>query len=39
MIFELKDKECDVLVIGHGSSDRRATEAFIFTINAITQFL
>ena len=33
--IQLKDKECDVLVIGHGSSDRRATEAFIFTINAI----
>jgi precorrin-8X/cobalt-precorrin-8 methylmutase len=31
----LNDNECDVLVIGHGSSDRRATEAFIFTINAI----
>lgn len=33
--IEIKDNECDVLVIGHGSSDRRATEAFIFTINAI----
>jgi sirohydrochlorin ferrochelatase len=33
--IRLKDKECDVLVIGHGSSDRRATEAFIFTINEI----
>jgi precorrin-8X/cobalt-precorrin-8 methylmutase len=33
--IRLKDKECDVLVIGHGSSDRRATEAFIFTINSI----
>ena len=33
--IQLKDKECDVLVIGHGSSDRRATEAFIFTINGI----
>ncbi|HYJ03339.1 MAG TPA: CbiX/SirB N-terminal domain-containing protein [Nitrososphaeraceae archaeon] len=35
--IQLKDKECDVLVIGHGSSDRRATEAFIFTINDIKQ--
>ena len=35
--IRLKDKECDVLVIGHGSSDRRATEAFIFTINDIKQ--
>jgi len=33
--IRLKDKECDVLVIGHGSSDRRATEAFLFTINSI----
>jgi sirohydrochlorin ferrochelatase len=33
--IQIKDNECDVLVIGHGSSDRRATEAFIFTINAI----
>lgn len=33
--IRLQDKECDVLVIGHGSSDRRATEAFIFTINGI----
>jgi precorrin-8X/cobalt-precorrin-8 methylmutase len=36
--IQLKDKECDVLVIGHGSSDRRATEAFIFTINSIKRF-
>ncbi|HEU5462371.1 MAG TPA: CbiX/SirB N-terminal domain-containing protein [Nitrososphaeraceae archaeon] len=33
--IQIKDRECDVLVIGHGSSDRRATEAFIFTMNAI----
>ena len=36
--IQLKDKECDVLVIGHGSSDRRATEAFIFTINGIKHY-
>jgi precorrin-8X/cobalt-precorrin-8 methylmutase len=36
--IQLRDKECDVLVIGHGSSDRRATEAFIFTINAIKHY-
>ena len=34
----LNDTECDVLVIGHGSSDRRAREAFIFTIKNLTQF-
>ncbi len=36
--IQLKDKECDVLVIGHGSSDRRATEAFIYTTNAIKDY-
>jgi sirohydrochlorin ferrochelatase len=36
--IRLQDKECDVLVIGHGSSDRRATEAFIFTINDIKHY-
>ncbi|MGI0026113.1 MAG: sirohydrochlorin chelatase, partial [Nitrososphaera sp.] len=29
------DIECDVLLIGHGSSDRNAHEAFVFTANAI----
>ena len=37
-LIHFKDIECDVLVIGHGSSDRRAREAFIFTIKNITQF-
>jgi precorrin-8X/cobalt-precorrin-8 methylmutase len=37
-LVQFKDIECDVLVIGHGSSDRRAREAFIFTIKSITQF-
>ena len=37
-LIQFKDIECDVLVIGHGSSDRRAREAFIFTIKNITQF-
>ena len=37
-LIRFKDIECDVLVIGHGSSDRRAREAFIFTIKNITQF-
>ena len=27
--------DCDVLVIGHGSSDKRAREAFIFTVDKI----
>jgi sirohydrochlorin ferrochelatase len=37
-LIRFKDIECDVLVIGHGSSDRRAREAFIFTIKKITKF-
>jgi precorrin-8X/cobalt-precorrin-8 methylmutase len=37
-LIGFKDIECDVLVIGHGSSDRRAREAFIFTIKNIEEF-
>ena len=29
------DKECDVVLIGHGSSDRNAHDAFVYTANAI----
>jgi precorrin-8X/cobalt-precorrin-8 methylmutase len=29
------DKDCDVVLIGHGSSDKNAREAFIHTANAI----
>lgn len=29
------DKECDVVLIGHGSSDKNARDAFIHTTNAI----
>jgi len=36
--IKFKDSECDVLVIGHGSSDKRAREAFIFTIKNISNF-
>ena len=36
--IKFNDLECDVLVIGHGSSDRRAREAFIFTVKNISQF-
>jgi len=34
----VRDSECDVVVIGHGSSDRRAREAFIVTIKHISLF-
>jgi precorrin-8X/cobalt-precorrin-8 methylmutase len=29
------NSECDILVIGHGSSDRRARDAFIYTVNTL----
>jgi sirohydrochlorin ferrochelatase len=32
------DKECDVLLIGHGSSDRNAHDAFVYTVNAIRPY-
>ncbi len=32
-----ENSDCDVLVIGHGSSDKRAREAFIFTVDKIKQ--
>ncbi|MFB5598848.1 MAG: sirohydrochlorin chelatase [Nitrososphaeraceae archaeon] len=30
-----KNSDCDVLVIGHGSSDKRARDAFIYTVKKI----
>jgi sirohydrochlorin ferrochelatase len=35
--ISMKDKECDVLVIGHGSSDKRAREAFVHTVGSLCQ--
>jgi precorrin-8X/cobalt-precorrin-8 methylmutase len=32
------DKECDVVLIGHGSSDRNAHDAFVYTANAIRPY-
>lgn len=32
------DKECDILLIGHGSSDKNAHDAFIFTANALRPY-
>jgi precorrin-8X/cobalt-precorrin-8 methylmutase len=32
------DKECDVVLIGHGSSDRNAHDAFVYAANAIRPF-
>jgi precorrin-8X/cobalt-precorrin-8 methylmutase len=31
----IADNECDVILIGHGSSDKNAHDAFIFTANAL----
>lgn len=35
--INLKDKECDVLVVGHGSSDKRARDAFVHTVSSLCQ--
>lgn len=32
------DKECDIVLIGHGSSDKNARDAFIYTANAIRPY-
>ncbi len=34
----LPDKECDIVLIGHGSSDKNARDAFIYTANAIRPY-
>jgi sirohydrochlorin ferrochelatase len=36
--ISLNDKDCDVLVIGHGSSDKRAREAFVYTIGGLGRY-
>jgi sirohydrochlorin ferrochelatase len=33
-----QDKECDVVLIGHGSSDKNAHDAFFYAANAITPY-
>ncbi|HXG06065.1 MAG TPA: sirohydrochlorin chelatase [Nitrososphaera sp.] len=35
---DLPDAECDVVLIGHGSSDKNARDAFIYSANAISQY-
>lgn len=32
------DNECDIVLIGHGSSDRNAHDAFLYTANAIRPY-
>lgn len=36
--IDYSDKECDVVLIGHGSSDRNAHNAFVYTANAIRPY-
>ena len=36
--LRLNDKDCDVILIGHGSSDKRAREAFIYTVDSLKKF-
>jgi len=36
--LSLPDRECDIVLIGHGSSDRNARDAFVYTANAIKQY-
>ena len=35
--IDLNDKECDILLIGHGSSDRDARDAFVYIADSIRQ--
>jgi sirohydrochlorin ferrochelatase len=35
--ISLKNGDCDVLVVGHGSTDKRAREAFLYTIGRLGQ--
>jgi sirohydrochlorin ferrochelatase len=36
--IQYSDHECDILLIGHGSSDKNAREAFIYMANALEPF-
>jgi precorrin-8X/cobalt-precorrin-8 methylmutase len=36
--IKLKNEECDVLLIGHGSSDKNAHDAFVHAVNEIRPF-
>jgi sirohydrochlorin ferrochelatase len=36
--ISLADKECDVVLIGHGSSDKNARDAFVHMADAIRQY-
>ena len=34
--IEILERECDILLIGHGSSDKRARDAFLFVASALS---
>ena len=36
--IQYSDLACDILLIGHGSSDKNARNAFIYTVNALKPF-
>jgi sirohydrochlorin ferrochelatase len=36
--IQFSDSECDILLIGHGSSDKCARNAFIYTVNTLKPF-
>ena len=36
--IRFSNSECDILLIGHGSSDKSARDAFIFTVNTLKPF-
>jgi precorrin-8X/cobalt-precorrin-8 methylmutase len=36
--IQFSNSECDILLIGHGSSDKSARDAFIFTVNTLKPF-
>ena len=35
--IDFADRECDIVLIGHGSSDRNAREAFVFTADSVNK--
>jgi len=36
--IQYTDLECDILLIGHGSSDKNARDAFVYTVNTLMPF-
>jgi precorrin-8X/cobalt-precorrin-8 methylmutase len=36
--IQFPDRECDILLIGHGSSDKNARNAFVYAVNTLKPF-